>query len=396
MGKLTELLRGAVRVRVESDRPEAALNRMARSGIRPRRVAKEGEHAFVASLTVREAGTLAALERREGGFTAERLRERGAPRWLRRVRRRYALIAGLLLCFAAVQVSDLFIWQIDVAGNERVSSAVILAELDKRGVGIGKCRLGFAPEFIANEMLLAVPELCWLTVNTHGSRAEVLVREERPAPEMEKDGPADICADKDGIISRMTVMQGVSAVAPGEAVKKGELLVSGEMESIASGVRAVRAEADITARTWHELTAVIPEETFRKRYTGRERVRRAVILGGKRINCYFTGGNPWPCYDKIISYHTVTLPNGAALPLTLVKETFREYEAEAQTRPVEDARRVAQARLLARLEAETAGGAVLSADFIVRREGGAVTVTLCAECEERIGVAEETIPKQDA
>ena len=91
-------------------------------------------------------------------------------------------------------------------------------------------------------------------------------------------------------------------------------------------------------------------------------------------------------YDKITSVHQAALPGGEELPLSLNRETFREY----QPRTVEVDQAAAQAlleeQLLKQLDALTGeDGEVESTQFTARVNGGRLEVTLTAQCLEEIG-----------
>ena len=91
-------------------------------------------------------------------------------------------------------------------------------------------------------------------------------------------------------------------------------------------------------------------------------------------------------YDKITTVNQAVLPGGEALPFSLSRETFREY----QPRPVEVDRSAAQAlleeQLLKRLDALVGeDGEVESTRFDARVNGGRLEVTLAAQCLEEIG-----------
>ena len=73
---------------------------------------------------------------------------------------------------------------IEVEGNEAVSTAEILTELRRQGLRPGVYGPGLDEGTISSAALLGLPELAWMSVNLHGTRAEVLVREAVPAPEV--------------------------------------------------------------------------------------------------------------------------------------------------------------------------------------------------------------------
>jgi similar to stage IV sporulation protein len=99
------------------------------------------------------------------------------PYFLWRFRKRYILLIGAAAVFIAVWAMSLFIWEIDVHGNEKVSKQQILSVLGDMGVGIGSFGPTIVSEAISNDILLKIPELAWIAVNVYGSHADILVRE---------------------------------------------------------------------------------------------------------------------------------------------------------------------------------------------------------------------------
>ena len=132
-------LRGSVQVEIECACPERVLNLCAveeiafwdlqwLSPIALRlRVTRRGWHAL------REVCTRADAQ-------ASRLRERGAPQLLLRLRTRYALLAALALFALLLFGGNLFIWSFEVTGNETVPTETILRALEKCGVAVADFR----------------------------------------------------------------------------------------------------------------------------------------------------------------------------------------------------------------------------------------------------------------
>ena len=127
---------------------------------------------------------------------------KGAPFWIGRIRRRYALWMGLAVCLTLLLYGSFFIWDFQVEGNETVSEQEILRALEKNGVGFGT--FGFAVDSfeLRNYILLEIPELSYIAVNVRGCRAYVQVREAVPAPELvDKRKPGNTVASKDALVT---------------------------------------------------------------------------------------------------------------------------------------------------------------------------------------------------
>lgn len=248
---------GYARLEVCGVHPERVLNACAAAGIAC--TASEPVDAYTLRITVRArcAETAAELARR-CQCEVKTLYRRGLPQLLRRAARYRGACAGLLVAVLAVLTSSLFIWRIDVTGNETLTTGQILRCLDECGVRPGTYWPALSNDLVRNDMILCLPELRWLTVNVHGSRAEVIVREKDPLPDITPDDtPVSIYASATGVILSMDVYAGEARVVPGAAVEPGDVLVSGAVTDLGGDVRPVCARADIRARTRQVLTGRI-------------------------------------------------------------------------------------------------------------------------------------------
>ena len=297
-----------------------------------------------------------------------------------------ARCAGLLVAVLAVLTSSLFIWRIDVTGNETLTTGQILRCLDECGVRPGAYWPALSNDLVRNDMILCLPELRWLTVNVHGSRAEVIVREKAPLPDITPDDtPVSIYASVTGVILSMDVYAGEARVVPGAAVEPGDVLVSGAVTDLGGGVRPVCARADIRARTRQVLTGQIALTETEKQPAHGARTRWALRAGKKRINFYQNSGISDAECDKIIYEYPFAIRGVFTLPFSLVRERVQPYRtADAPGASLE------QALLQQLRETIGADGAIISYETAAETTGNVLTVTLTAECEQEIGRAQAT------
>ena len=390
---LVNFLRGSVEVEIESVFPERIINLCSQNDIPFWGLRWMSATRLRMKLERRHYRKLCARAKRLS-CTITVVGRKGVPFFLGRFKKRYALIAGLLL-FLMLIPGSLFIWDIQVSGNKTVTDREILEELKKLGVGIGTFGPSIDPETIKHHALLDIGELSWITVNVSGSRAYVLVRERTEPPEIVDESiPANLVAAKTGVITRMEVYNGSPQFKAGQTVLAGELLVSGVVDTPTVGVRFLHAEGKVYARTWYELSAETPLAAEEKAYTGRETTRLTLVLWGRRINLYLDGGISFADYDKIRSDRKIRLPSGMTLPVSLSAETYREYEPVI----VQEERQAAEERLkqalLLQLRLKLDQGEVLNTRFDIGEQDGVLKVTLTGECEEQIAKTTE-IPEEN-
>ena len=394
MQKLINFLRGSVRVEVTGAFPERFLNLCAQAGIG----FWELEWPDGTTLRLRVARSdfkrLEPLARRVM-CELKVIRRTGVPDFLGRFRRRYALLAGLALSLTAVCVLSQFILTVEVEGNVTVPTSAILEQLRREGVYPGAYGPAIDENLAGNSVLLNISQLAWVSVNLHGTRAQVLVRERSPKPEIvDESVPTHVVAGASGILTQVEVRNGRAVYHEGDTVVEGEVVISGIMElrepaytEIDMGTMTVHAQGKVYARTWRTLSAVLPLTAQVKQYTGEEQTTWRLSVLGHCISLWGSGVPAYEQYDKQASSHTLTLPGGRELPFTLSWETARAYQlAQAQIDP-EQGEQMLQERLTERLEElmEQTEGEVLATEFTAAQKDGMLTVTLVAECSEQIG-----------
>lgn len=270
----------------------------------------------------------------------------GMPSLLHRLLHRPGLVAGGLCAVALLLVSRLFVWDVRVTGNSTMSASEIVEELKNNGFGVGSYLPDFSAGEVENRVLLSSDRLAWLSVRMQGTVAEVQVMERKAeGQEAEPKRPADLVARVDGQIEMLELYRGNAVVRAGQAVRRGELLVSGIFEHENIGCRFTRAAGRVLARTEHTLTVEIP-------FSDTEKVCYATEKGDVWLNFFaFTGkisentGNGTADCDII---ETVTHPDLwflQNLPFSLRRETRRLWREETVTRTPEEATALAYERL---------------------------------------------------
>ena len=402
MDRAARLLRGTLRVRVESAFPERVLNLCGAHGIAFSDLRWESVSAL--SFTVR-AAERKKLERLlaplDAALTVERAA--GAPFFLRRFRRRYTLLAGLAFMLALFFANSFFIWDFEVSGSETVPAEKILRVLEKQGLRRGSFAYSFRPQDICNRALPELPGVLGSQVNISDWRHEmkaifrayVSVRDRVPKPELADDRtPTNVVAKRDALVTEVRAYDGRAMVRKGGTVTAGQLLISGavqtegpERPNVPSRLLAGRGQ--VRGRTWYELSIRVPLQYEEKRYTDDEKHSFALLVGEGRVKFGAKGSsNLQGSCDKIIHQTKLSLPGGMALPLTWEETTLRPYETRTVTRTRTEAEelgaRTLSAYLLTRID-----GAVTATRVASAVQGDWLLVTLSAECLEQIG---ETVP----
>lgn len=392
MKKLLNWLLGRVELQVTGEELEEILNLCAQEGISLGRMVRQAQDTLVLQVTAFQYTRLCRLLE-EGGWQVTSAQKRGLPYFLFRFRRRYALLAGLILCLLLFAVGSKTVLTIDVTGNETIPTQVILSQLRLCGVSVGTYAPGIAVREVENRMMLAMDDLSFFALNLHGTRAEVIVREADPAPALREEQVAShVISAATGIITHIEPWVGDAQFQEGEVVCEGDILISGYMEmdtptpvEADMGTMLVHAEGKVLARTWRTLTAQIPLTAQEKVYTGEEITHYSLSILGKRVKFYQNAGIPYDNYDTITKLKSWTPAGSRSLPLVWQKETHRAYETRQITLDPAAAEQLLRQKLLEALQEQMDQGEILQTDYEVTCQGDLLQVKLLAQCTEQIG-----------
>ncbi len=380
MGRIYENILGTARVEICGTFPEGFLNACAISGIELWKL--ECIDAFTVGLWVYEKDVAEVENIAQKTMCSLNIVEiKGGSKNNSFLMRRKFLILFVLLSFLLLVLSSMFIWEIDVYGNEELTKTEILRVLYACGVQEGCFWPNISAETVRSKMLTKLPELSWMTVNVSGSRAMVLVQERKEKPEIYVETePAHVVAAESGIIKDLSVTEGSSQVVRGQTVSKGQLLVSGLMESIGGKQRYICSRASVIADTCHEIKMVYPTNMKQKIASDRSFLRFALKFGKKRINFYLNGRNNIDECDKIITEYKLGFSGLFALPVSVIIEVLpssQKLETEF------DISELICAQQLERLS-EKIKGSIDYSSFSKAKSGAMSYVTLYAQCREDI------------
>lgn len=243
-------------------------------------------------------GTVQAAEYRSLCKIARRLglkmrieKKHGIYFTLKRHRDKIGFAAGAIFAAAVVLFLNLFVWEINISGNKAVSSEEIMATLANSGLKTGTLRTAHDARKIEWNIMNNNKEIAWATVNIQGCCVNVVVSETRREAEMkyDDDKPVNIIAAKYGVIRKMNVFDGQGVVKVGDAVMKGDLLVSATFEDRHGKLTLKHSRARVMAETDYEITVEFPLEQViettggvKKSVKGIEIMGLSIPLGSSR------------------------------------------------------------------------------------------------------------------
>ena len=322
------LLSGVLRVRFYGEFKEKILSLCAQNGI-SLRSSKLMEKGIECEMSVSNFRNLRELCRGKG-IRVHIIEKKGVPFLLKRYNRRLGIAVGTVIFFVGLILMSQYIWVIDIDGNQKVSDEKIRAACEEIGVVTGIRKNSIYPKAVREELMLKLDGVAWSSLNIEGCRLTVNISES--APETESKTYSNLKAESDGVIEKIDVISGTVVVSVGQAVKKGDLLVSGIVET-ADGTSFVNAKGSVTARSQKYVTV---SQDFVQEYrepNGQIKKKRVMELFGVKIPLFLGGEKgDYSCNGKAWVLELF----GKDLPIKFYEKTYSFENVKTQRFTLEE------------------------------------------------------------
>ena len=379
MGKIYEYLRGSYTVTARAESVCRALNVLMKNNVPFYGVKAEGGGLVGFCLEPDAFRKYVALTA-EMTIEDERVTRRGLFAFASGYKMRIGFFIGALLCAALLAASSFFVWDINVSGQTGLSEKEILKTLEGYGLYIGAYIPNIDTMRLENELVIDTEELSYASINLRGTVAEVVVRERKEKDVENISLPSNLVANCDGQIESIEVRGGMPTVKKGQIVKKGQLLVSGVIDSQAVGYRLVRARGELYARISRSFTAEVPLVREKKSRTGEKKTRVTIRFFAKKINLFSNNDISFEKYDTIEEEKRLCLFDRVELPVFIIKTTYSEYVTETEKISEEQALSIAEKELAGQTEKTLSEAQILAREERTEINDGILTLYANIDC----------------
>lgn len=322
-------LSGLVDIAIISADPSQLISRLAEKGICVSNVCYIDTITIQCTIRRNTYPHIKELAEKQGA-QIQLLSRRGVYWLIKGLKHRPVLMLGIALIIALVLYLPTKVLFIEVTGNANISTQMLTEKATQCGIFFGASRADVRSERVKNALLSAVPELQWAGINTRGCVAVLSVRERNDLMKSKNRSCLDsVVATQDGVIEELTVFKGNPMCKVGQAVKKGQLLVSAYSD-YGTVIKATGAEAEVIAQTGRQLKLVTPTKYSTRKTVRYEKKRYSLLIGKKLINFLKDSGISDAECDRIYSQQNVVLPGGFRLPFAIVKEQCTYYDIASE------------------------------------------------------------------
>ncbi len=320
---------------------EDYISELFRNRIRLKNIHSENGMIY-ADIGVHDYPAAARLSRKYGIRTRVRTRH-GAYFSIRKLGKRPGLIAGSLLSVIGILFLRLFVWNIQIHGNNELSADYILGLLEERGITAGVPANDTDTLDAERSIMLASDKIKWINIEINGSKADVYLHEtdDRTDEDIDFMTPCNIVAGRTGVIVDSDISSGQMLYENGSGVAEDSVIVSGTVSSGTSTI-LVHADGCVIADFFEDAEFRMDFTTVEKVPTGNSFTRKQIMI----LGMVFPLSSGEDISNTVCREDTEQIAvAGIELPIRIRTETYTEYEEQTVTRKTEDVRRLLDRQL---------------------------------------------------
>ena len=337
--KLTRYYKGRVYIQAHGERLSEFINKALKEDIAFFNVRRTPD-SFTTEINIEDFSRLRKIAREEEIRLNIRAKY-GFPFVAVRWRKRKGLLAGLIIIFATLTILSQFVLSVNVEGNNRVPTEVIVAEAEKLGVKQWRLKNQLDLNGLSKQLQENISDIVWATMEERGTNIRIRVVEKTLPERVIYKG--DLIAAKDGYVEEIIVIQGQPVVREGQLVEAGQVLIKaaggmveysydmdGKRDSQENLVNAPAAKGFVRGKVWYSAERkVLLEESIVEK-TGSTangwgiKIRDRIIMITNQNSPYEESDEETQSY-KLLTWRNWDFP----------VEIIKTYYEQKQTLPVQ-------------------------------------------------------------
>lgn len=246
---------------------------------------------------------------------------------------RVGLISACIISLIFLFISQMFIFKIEIYGNDKLSKTEIISELEKLGVNSFTPKSSLNLSMLESELLENMPEISLVSIITKGNSLIVNLQEKVINDEYQNVGNFEaLKATASGRIKSINLKQGTLKVKVGDIVKEGDILVEPYIIDSSGEKRSVKAEAEILAEIWFEARVTHYDSSMKTIKTGNKIVKDNIFFLNLPI---YVDKKEVTFTEYEVSKNIINLSN-FLIPIKIERITYEEITTIKEEIPFED------------------------------------------------------------
>ena len=319
-------------------------------------------------------------------------KKKGFPFFIKPILRRKGIVFGILAFILIYMFLSCHIWSVKVEGNEKISEAQLLSAAKELGLHTGALKKSINAAMIKEEIMYKFFDISWASVNTLGNTVTICVKEKTEKPEIiDKTAPSNVYASFSGQIIEIDTFGGTPKVKVGDAVTKGQMLISAVMQKSETEEYLVHAYGNVIARTRRVIsTEILKEETV---FTDTDEVvyRCSADILGVTIPLTLREApkGSYKCEKTTFPFKTGEFE----LPITIYKEKWTKVNEEIKNNTKAEAEKRGKEELIKKFKEENGDKEIERVSFEIKETNNKYIITAAFICRENIAEVSPLIDK---
>lgn len=317
--------------------------------------------------------------------------KKGIPFIFHKYKKRKFFLIMLSIIIGLIITLSNFIWNIEVVGNENISSQEILDFLEKEELSVGKLKGKIDTKKIINDIRLERNDISWIGIEFKGTNAIVKVVEATQKPEIvDENEYCNIIATKPGKIMKVNAINGTPLVKEGDIVNEKTVLIGGWLEGKYTGTRYVHATGNVEAKVWYSQKEKVDLKQVISTKTGNTENKYSVNINNFQIN-FYKSLSKFQKYDTIEKTKKIQIFSDFYLPISITTKTNYEVIEEDVEYSKEEAKQVAVEKAKKELNLKVPEEKILNSYINYIETDTYVEVEITYEVVEEIGEKEKIV-----
>ena len=246
---------------------------------------------------------------------------------------RVGLVSAIIISIILLFLSQMFVFKIEVYGNEKITKQEIISCLKELGVNTFTSKNSINTFELEKNISEKIPSISLVSVMTKGTSLIINLQEKVINDEYQNVGLFEpLKANLSGRIKSIKLIQGTLNCKVGDLVKENDILVYPYIIDSSGNKKSVKAEAEIVAEVWYESRITHYDECVKTYETGKTIEKNNLYFLDMPI--YVDKKDvKFNQYETKISY---TYLSSFLIPIKIEKILYIETASKTEKVPFED------------------------------------------------------------
>lgn len=277
-----KLEKGIIRVEIRSLKLEKILNELWVKGIRLTSVKKDDLVTAILEIDYLYFDDLKEVVKKYKG-KYKVIRKKGVLFDLIKVKKKGALVLGIVVFFLVIFILSKFIWRVEINVEGPISPYEIRQELYNLGIKPGKYKGQIEVKELEKGLLNANSNILWVRARIEGSTLKVDMEEKVNPPEIREELPmGNLLAVREGEVKRIYAFSGRGKVQVGDYVNSGDVVIEG-LDGKPEAEYVVPPVGVVIANTFYEKSMKVQIMGKKEERTGNKDSDIYMSINGKKI-----------------------------------------------------------------------------------------------------------------